>query len=263
MDVTFIRESGDSFTMELGHSETFLEVKKKIEKHRNIPISKQLFFFNDQLLQDDQIIWLSGVTDASTIHLHLTSDPPIRIQVQLYKSESSFPLEINLNNTVLQLKHKIHEVYTYIPVNEMSVQFSSFKGDHVFNNQSMQELRVSNNSIVYVFTVKNFLEPKKAPVATLPPVPKFSTSSRKLSLNVVPMAIRGKDDFIVDDIESCAEVSELRKFLECYNSSVLPEDRRYFFIHNQSVMHEGKSFQWHGVEDGDTIELFDGHVVDT
>ncbi|KAK2632309.1 hypothetical protein EUGRSUZ_L01730 [Eucalyptus grandis] len=34
----------------------------------------------------------------------------------------------------------------------------------------------------------------------------------------------------------------------------------YFFIHNQSGMDEDKSFKWHGVKIGDTIEIFKGTI---
>ncbi|GAU14908.1 hypothetical protein TSUD_47010 [Trifolium subterraneum] len=97
-------------------------------------------------------------------------------------------------------------------------------------------------------------KPENAPVTALV-IPEISTLSKKLSLKLVPMPIRGKDNFLVEDIESCAKVSALRKYLECYSSSALPEDRGYFFIHKQSVMYEDESFEQHGVNDGHTIEI--------
>ncbi|PNX80443.1 ubiquitin family protein [Trifolium pratense] len=198
MDVTFMRENGESFTMEVGFFDTFLEVKKKIEKYHNIPISKQLLFFNNQLFKDDEIILQTDLTITSTIHLKL----------------------------------KDHQ-------------------------------QVSNDSNAYVSMPNNAtapLQPENAPVT----VPVMPTLSKKLSLNVVPMAIRGKGAFLVKEIESCAKVSELKKFLEGSNmySNVIPEDRCYFFIHKQSVMYEDQSFEWHGVKEDDTIELFDGQVLD-
>uniref|UniRef100_J3MYJ6 Ubiquitin-like domain-containing protein n=1 Tax=Oryza brachyantha TaxID=4533 RepID=J3MYJ6_ORYBR len=56
------------------------------------------------------------------------------------------------------------------------------------------------------------------------------------------------------------EVSALREQLE-ERVFPLPLDGAYFFIHRQSVMDEGRSFEWHGVETGDEVVVFEGTVT--
>lgn len=60
-------------------------------------------------------------------------------------------------------------------------------------------------------------------------------------------------------------VSALRGELERGASSgsgfPLPPDGGYFFIHEQSVMDEARSFEWHGVAAGDEVVVFEGSVT--
>ncbi|THU61614.1 hypothetical protein C4D60_Mb07t25180 [Musa balbisiana] len=65
------------------------------------------------------------------------------------------------------------------------------------------------------------------------------------------------------DVNASDNVSELRKELQrlygVFNFH-LPTDG-YFFIYKQNVMDEDKSFRWHDVKQGDTIEIFNGSVT--
>lgn len=54
-----------------------MEVKKIIEKYLNIPVSKQTLTFNNQLLDDTDIILSTSITHSSTIHLRTTPDTAI------------------------------------------------------------------------------------------------------------------------------------------------------------------------------------------
>lgn len=78
MIVNFVRVCGESFTLELNHFHTFMEVKKIIEKYLNIPVSKQNLTFNNQLLDDTDIILTTSITHSSTIHLRTTPDTAIK-----------------------------------------------------------------------------------------------------------------------------------------------------------------------------------------
>lgn len=55
-----------------------MEVKKIIEKYLNIPVSKQNLTFNNQLLDDTDIILTTSITHSSTIHLRTTPDTAIK-----------------------------------------------------------------------------------------------------------------------------------------------------------------------------------------
>ncbi|KAL5070194.1 hypothetical protein RYX36_021081 [Vicia faba] len=176
-----------------------MEVKKIIENYLHIPISKQILIFNNHLLNDTDIIFMTNFTPASTIHLRVAPDTPIK------------------------------------------------------NPEPQEPLTPEPEEAPAPATAT---APKEAP-AKEPP----NSKSRSLSVMMVPRANRGEGNFTVSDIEPFEKASDLKKFLESYKKSVLPQDCNYFFIHNHEVMFEDRSFAWHGVKDGDIIEIFDG-VVD-
>jgi ubiquitin C len=83
-------------------------------------------------------------------------------------------------------------------------------------------------------------------------------ASKKLKLMVksgtkkIPVEMNASDN-----------VGELRKELQKLNQMLqfhLPQDG-YFFIYKQNVMDDDKSFRWHHVSQGDTIEIFNGSVT--
>ncbi|KAK7280195.1 hypothetical protein RJT34_25257 [Clitoria ternatea] len=79
-----------------------------------------------------------------------------------------------------------------------------------------------------------------------------------LRVNVLPM---GSNENIEVDVYDEDNVVVLREKLHVWRSMrefPLPEDGRYFFVHNQNVMQENKSFKLHRVQQGDTILTFDG-----
>ncbi|KAK8524354.1 hypothetical protein V6N13_015382 [Hibiscus sabdariffa] len=98
-----------------------------------------------------------------------------------------------------------------------------------------------------------------ADVNTMAPAPK-TTSSEKLKVLVLP---RHGTKKIPVEMNATDNVGELRKELEKLQKRILlplpPEG--YFFIHKQSVMEDDRSFKWHHVRQGDTIEIFNGFVT--
>ncbi|KAK8664852.1 hypothetical protein V6N13_084625 [Hibiscus sabdariffa] len=87
-----------------------------------------------------------------------------------------------------------------------------------------------------------------------------SRSSEKLKVLVLPRHATKK---IAVEMNATDNVGELRKELERLQKRILlplpPEG--YFFIHKQSVMEDDRSFRWHNVRQGDTIEIFNGFVT--
>ncbi|XP_022930090.1 biquitin domain-containing protein 7SL RNA1-like [Cucurbita moschata] len=51
---------------------------------------------------------------------------------------------------------------------------------------------------------------------------------------------------------------ELHKLQQRLHFHLPPED--FFFIYDRDVMDEDRSFHWHGVAHGDTIEIFNSNV---
>lgn len=66
------------------------------------------------------------------------------------------------------------------------------------------------------------------------------------------------------EVNAGENVGELRKELQRLHQRLqsfhLPQDG-YFFIYKQNVMDDDKSFRWHHVAHGDTIEIFNGSVT--
>ncbi|CAL5209745.1 unnamed protein product [Lathyrus oleraceus] len=235
MIVNFVRVCGESFTLELNHFHTFMEVKKIIEKYLNIPISKQTLTFNNQLLDDADIILTTSITHSSTIHLRTTPDTAIK-NPEPQEAPAEAPATPPIKNPEPQ--RALAEAPATPPIKNPEPQ------------RAPAEAPATP-------PIKN-PEPQRAPATASPE----SESRTLLSVTVVPRATRGEGNFIVSEIEPLALVSDLKIFLESNKKNVLPQDGDYFFIHNRDVMYEDRSFEWHAVKDGDMIGIFDGVVDD-
>ncbi|CAL5209725.1 unnamed protein product [Lathyrus oleraceus] len=86
-------------------------------------------------------------------------------------------------------------------------------------------------------------------------------NSKMLTLRFIPMPIRNRPNFIIRNIHSGTKVSDMKKFLELHVSNAVPQDGKFFFIHNHRVMYENQSFEMHDARTGDRIELFDGVII--
>nr|XP_012570123.1 uncharacterized protein LOC101509069 [Cicer arietinum] len=258
MNLTFLIERQKCVTIEVGFFDSFLEVKEKIEKYESVLVSKQKFMFNGKLLNDKDTVIKSNLTQNSLILVKVVYNKKIprfnlRVRFPGYCS-LAYGVQVYLDETVFQLKKRIHNKFNFIRMNDMFLLFSTYAGNQVLDHQSLHQLRVIRNSYVYVFIKKQ----KKAP-ARVQVSPAFRGWGRPmLNLKVVPLANRGRGTIVKVRIASNAKVSELKKAMEYRKSNVLPK-RCYLFIHKQYVMWEDESFEWHEVNDGDTIDLF-GHV---
>ncbi|KAK2442644.1 Ubiquitin superfamily protein [Trifolium repens] len=261
MDVIFEVQRGRPFTIEVGFFDTILEIKEKVQKYQGIPISKQTLIFNGQILQDDGDIWKCGIFQNSRIHLMVASDsdhhkPPVEdtkfhLNIKMPLSKSHIPIEIDKNDTVLKLKEKIHDIdQNNVPLNKVMLHST---GTELQDNQLLRDCE---------FSEKNEIEVSfKPPVPTAPTVVNGGGgggASKKLKLMVksgtkkIPVEMNASDN-----------VGELRKELQKLNQMLqfhLPQDG-YFFIYKQNVMDDDKSFRWHHVSQGDTIEIFNGSVT--
>jgi hypothetical protein len=261
MDLTFLvdKEKEESFSIEVSFFDSFLEVKEKIYNYQNLPISNQELYFNGKLLKDEDLIMNSELVQDSCIFIKTK----LRLQVQFpgygrYGSLKHFP-QVYIDETIMQLKEKIHNKFNFMKINDMLIMFPALKrrGNTVLDCESLGECGVSNNEIVYVFIKKQ------------KPAEECCQSSKKLNLLfLLPMFKRpGQERYYGDvdmverfEMESCAKVSELKKVLEDLYNWIIPEDNGeyyYFFIHEEHVMLENESFEWNQVEDGGIIRLFD------
>ncbi|KAK7278667.1 hypothetical protein RJT34_23702 [Clitoria ternatea] len=259
MDVIFEVQRGKTFSIEVGFFDTILEIKEKVHKYQGIPVSNQTLLFNGRLLQENDDVWKVEILQNSRIQIILSNDSDKTTAEELNNSPQTktihlnvktpnspkmqvLPLEMDVNDTVLKLKEKIHETETVsVPVNRLLLHAT---GTELHDNQVLKDCDMSDNSEIEV---------------SFKPSPTSSSGggSKKLKLTVKTGTKR-----IPVDVNACDNVGELRKELQKVHQKIqfqLPQDG-YFFIYKQNVMDDDKSFRWHHVGPGDTIEIFNGSV---
>ncbi|XP_050880114.1 ubiquitin domain-containing protein 7SL RNA2-like [Lathyrus oleraceus] len=264
MDVTFEVQRGRSFSIEIGFFDTILEIKEKVQKYQGIPISNQTLIFNGQILQDDGDIWKCAIFQNSRIYLMVAaadsdhSKLPIDHDIKFHpndktpSSKSHIPIEIDKNDTALKLKEKIHDS------DQNNVPFSNVMlhatGTELHDNQFLRDCDVSDKNEIEVS-----FKPQVSEAPTVVGGGGGGTS-KKLKLMVLPKSGTKK---VVVEMNHFDNVGELRKELHKLNQRLqfhLPPEG-YFFIYKQNVMDDDKSFRWHHVCQGDTIEIFNGSVT--
>ncbi|XP_058072338.1 polyubiquitin-like [Magnolia sinica] len=255
MDVIFETSKGKTFIIEVGYFDTVLEMKEKIEKYEGIPIDRQTLVFNGQAMSDDRDTEFYEVLLGSHIHLMIesNSEKPIKIEeppsklnvsIKIPSSKRHFVLEVDITDTVNQLKERIHESEG-IPVSRF-VLFVA--GVELQDHRSMGEYGVTEHSEINVI-----LKP-------LPPQSVAGPASKKLKLMVQPKCGTRK---IPVEVSASDNVGELKKELQRLHHQLhfhLPQEG-YFFIYKQNVMEDERTFRWHDVRQGDTIEIFNGSVT--
>lgn len=258
MDVIFETQKGKPFSIEVGFFDSVLEIKEKILKYHGIPIPHQTLIFNGHVLQDDRDVEYCEILQNSRIQLLVSSDSDTNNntkQPQLNaataaadhqlsspakkihpSSKTVVPLEMDVNDNVLRLKEKIHGQMDPVPV----------------DSRSIRECELAENNDVD---------------ANIKPSPTGSgtgsagtAAAKKLKLLVLPKCGTKK---IPVEVNATDNVSELRKELQKLHQRLhfhLPQEG-YFFIYKQNVMDDDRSFRWHQVGQGDTIEIFNGSVT--
>ncbi|KAK4430458.1 Ubiquitin domain-containing protein 7SL RNA1 [Sesamum alatum] len=259
MDVIFQPSRGSPFYIEVGYFDTVLEIKEKIHKDQGIPVSKQTLIFNGNILQDDLNVHNSDILDRSRIHLLVASDATthptktddlstskIQLLLKMPSSKLGIALEMDVTDPVRRLKEKIQEMEG-VPINRLAVHAN---GIELHDHKSMQDCELSDNSEIDVVV-------RSAPVTTTSRSSSGNMNSGSRKLRVVVLTKCGTEKIPVE-VNSSDNVGELRKKLQKLKLD-LPQEG-YFFIYKQNVMDDDRSFRWHHVCQGDTIEIFSGSV---
>ncbi|GAV73665.1 ubiquitin domain-containing protein [Cephalotus follicularis] len=261
MDVIFQpQEGGRPFSIEVGFFDTVLEIKEKIQKYQNIPIPRQTLVFNGQVLHDDRDVEYCEILHNSHIQLIIDPEPDklkikteqyspskkINLHIRMPLRKTLVPLEMDVNETVLRLKEKIHNEIETIPVNRLVVVESS--GAELQDYRCLRDCELMENGEIDVNI-------KPSPSAS-----GAAGSNKKLKLMVLPQCGTKK---IPVEVNASDNVGELRRELHKLHQIMhfhLPQEG-YFFIYRQNVMDDDRSFRWHHVAQGDTIEIFNGSVT--
>ncbi|GFS35257.1 ubiquitin-like superfamily protein [Actinidia rufa] len=265
MDLYFEPTRGRPFEIEVGYFDTVLEIKEKVDKAQGIPVSKQTLIFNGQPLPDDLNVHDSNILHTLQLLLPLPcTDPNLeppnhhspKINLLLKTPSSRINLEIDSDDTIRRIKERIHEIEA-ISVNQLVIRWN--------NHELMDERFVRDYDIGEGAEIEVGL---RASPATSGSASIGSDSfgggrgggGRKMRVVVVTKCGTRK---IPVEVNGSDSVGELRKELERMEQRLgfqLPAEG-YFFIYKQNVMEEDRSFRWHRVAQGDTIEMFNGSVT--
>ncbi|XP_010240923.1 PREDICTED: uncharacterized protein LOC104585670 [Nelumbo nucifera] len=263
MDVTFEIPKGKQFTIEVGFFDTVIEIKEKINKYQGVPVSKQTLVFNGEVMADDKNTEFYQVLQGSRIQLKLEPEaaktvvkveesvPSTKVQlpIRVPSTKKQYSLEMDVNDCVGQLKEKIQEVEE-VCVSRLVLLHSDIQLQDA--HRSLGDYGLSDLSEVTVIF-------KPSPT-TITSAGGNSVNSKKLKLLILPKCGTKK---IQIEVNPSDNVGELRKELQRLHKNRhlhLPSEG-YFFIYKQNVMDDDRSFRWHNVRQGDTIEIFNGTVT--
>ncbi|CAH2071870.1 unnamed protein product [Thlaspi arvense] len=195
---------------------------------------------------------------------------------------SPFSIEVGYFDKVSEIKQKI-EKYQRIPV---SKQILFFQGNALQDDHDIEQCQILHNSRLQLFISSpgndqnrsnhQVFKPEQSP----PPNPteqiinghqdstvtmagsnnnNSNNNPKKLRVMVLPKCGTRKIPVEVNAGDNVGELrKELNKIQQRFQLS-LPQEG-YFFIYKQNVMDDERSFRWHRVEHGDTIEIFNGSV---
>ncbi|XP_052197687.1 ubiquitin domain-containing protein 7SL RNA1-like [Diospyros lotus] len=265
MDVFFEPTRGRPFGMELGYFDTVAEIKEKIQKDQGIPVSKQILIFNGQVLRDDLNVHFSEILDRSRIQLVVSTDSEqlrtkseetsaaaarkVQLRLKLPTSKLGVTLEPDASDTIRRLKERIHEM-DGVPINRLVLRED---GNELHDHRSLQDYDLSDRSEIEIGV-------RPSPTTSSSTGSGNAASSKKLRVMVLTKCGTRK---IAVEVNASDNVGELRKELQKLSQRLnfhLPSDG-YFFIYKQNVMDEDRSFRWHHVGQGDTLEIFSGSVT--
>ncbi|CAA0393582.1 unnamed protein product [Arabidopsis thaliana] len=195
------------------------------------------------------------------------------------RSGSTFEIELGYWDTVLEIKQKI-EKYQRIPVSKQTLLFQgNVLQDHldieqcVILNHSRIQLSISSpdqsRNNIQVFKTEQFPQSNSTEQTSnghhestvMIPMSNNNNNNNPKKLRVMVFPKSGTRKIPVD-VNAGDNVGELRKELAKIQQRFqlsLPQEG-YFFIYKQNVMDENRSFRWHRVDQGDTIEIFNGSV---
>ncbi|MQM13252.1 hypothetical protein Taro_046177 [Colocasia esculenta] len=272
MDVIFETLEGSAFSIEVWFFSTVLEMKEKIQKYHGFPVTRQRLVFDGRVMEDERDTEYYGVLHGSRIRLFLDSptDPTasgasdraaavavkaeqqaeskVRVQVRNLATRRQLTVELDAAvDTAAQLRERVQEAEG-IPVGRFGLFLS---GVELQDNRVLADYGVADLSEV---TLAPRALPSSAAGASGP------APNKKMRVMVLPKSGTKK---IPVEVNGGDNVSELRRELQRLQARLgfeLPTEG-YFFIYKQNVMDEDRSFRWHDVRPGDTIEIFNGSVT--
>ncbi|ESQ37974.1 hypothetical protein EUTSA_v10028963mg [Eutrema salsugineum] len=195
---------------------------------------------------------------------------------------STFSIEVGYFDTVLEIKQKI-EKYQRIPVSKQTL---FFQGNVLQDDLDIEQCQILHNSRLQLFisspgdnndqnrinqvfkteqqsppqnTTEQIITGHRDSTVTMAVSNNNNNNPKKLRVMVLPKCGTRKIPVEVNASDNVGELrKELAKIQQRFQVS-LPQEG-YFFIYKQNVMDDDRSFRWHRVDHGDTIEIFNGSV---
>lgn len=244
----------------MGYFDTVLEIKEKVEKYQGIPVSRQTLSFNGDVLQDELNVHYSEILDRSRIELQIAPDPNVKddedlssskihLVLKMPASKVGITVRMNVTETVRGLKEKIQEIEGIL-ISKLVIHAN---GVELHDRRSLQDCGLADNSELDVHV--------QASPETTSTGSSLQAVIRPRRLKIVVLTKHGTKRVTLE-VNPWEDVGELRRKLQNLEEEMeldLPKEG-YFFIYKQNVMDDDKSFRWHQVGKGDTIEIFSGSV---
>ncbi|XP_006352471.1 polyubiquitin-like [Solanum tuberosum] len=274
MDVFIQPTKGRSFAIEVGYFDTILEIKDKIQRDQGIPIPKQTLIFKGNVLDDHLNVHYSDILDRSHIQLVIESEPDknnvvkieqpapssltrkIQLLLKMPKSKLGVALEVDVTDSVRRVKERIHDMEG-VHVSKLVMHAN---GIELIDHQTLQDYRLIDNSEINVSIRPSTIMVSAPPPPTTTflgsPMNNNGNGLKKLRIMILSKCGTNK---IPIEVNPSDNVGHLKKELQKLELE-LPQEG-YFFIYKQNVMDDDRSFRWHHVCQGDTIEIFNGSVT--
>ncbi|KAG0481528.1 hypothetical protein HPP92_012386 [Vanilla planifolia] len=257
MEVVFETAEGRRFEQEIWFFSSVLEMKEKIEKLHGFPVARQTLVFDGKVLENERDTEYYGIMHGSRILVRLEPDPnppasAAEVSIAIPSHKTQFKISVDAaSETVNRLKERIADRLAGETGDRMSTSrlVLLHAGGELQDQWRLAECGVWCGSEIEV-TVK-------APGGTAA----VGHGARKVRL-AVQLAGPGTKRVSVE-VNPADNVGELRKELNRLREKQhfnLPAEG-FFFIYNQNVMDEDRSFRWHDVRPGDVIEVFNGSVT--
>ncbi|KAM7274481.1 hypothetical protein ACFE04_016347 [Oxalis oulophora] len=239
MRVTIVT-SLQTFLVEIGQKEAVMEIKRKIEQHWGIAVALQTLSVSgweltDGLDMEDYPIVTEGTRIDLTIK-QIVPPPCNKIVIVLTFLSKQFTIKVDLTETVGSLKEKIQIMEGTYPLKKLCLYFRGMELVEDFRNLSDYGIREFSQIIVH------YEDRNPEPASRI----RFVVQTSSSFLNGARIPLEMNDSVTVD---------EVKNFL--VSQRILPR-LSYFFIHKHQDMHGNWSLKRNGVENGDTLHVFQG-----